>query len=511
MLVHRQPVVRMTKPLRLGYDCTLVNPPNLEESECSICLLVLREPHLISCCGHYFCRHCIAAAIQKNGECCPICRNTTFTTMHNKGLERKLKSLVAKCENKHLGCTWSDELGNLDRHLEAVCLYVNVGCKHGCSTVTKRKDIAEHENQCGRRPFSCCYCNAYASTYDNVVTAHHPVCSNAPVPCPNGCDAVLKRPHLKQHTDDACPNAIVECSFSYCGCSERLKRLELPAHLKTKLHFHMSMLSKVNKQLLSEVQRLKAEVPQLKAEIQRLKVEVHGLKAEVPHLKEEVQELKNGLREHKSKADAVTSYLKTSPTLSQDVYISVEIEQLQSLVDGQPLQQKIFYSHFGGYKMQLQIFCSKSIFPLNAVHLYPRIYLMKGEFDELLSWPFEGVVTVSTPLSSDKMYIDFSDAPQECKMRVLNRDGIAETGVSHAAIIVDVNRFRHGRGDYRGVFKVEKVELKRTSNEYGAAVSRYRPNTHVNDSHSILCSICKYCTLCSCLSVFFVCLVLSRI
>ena len=463
-----------------GYNCILVHTQTLLQSDCPICLLVLRKPHMMSCCGHNFCRACIAV-VQNKGESCPFCRTIHFTTMHNQGLERTLKSLIVKCEHELLGCTWSDELGKLDRHLEAVCSYVDVGCKHGCSTVTKRKDIAEHENQCGRRPFCCSYCNVYESTYDDVVTVHHLVCLNAPVPCPQGCNVVLECQHLQQHTDDVCPNTIVECDFSYYGCSAKLRRQDLPTHLNTNLSFHtcMSMLSKMNKQFLSEIQPLKAEVerlkamevPQLKAEVQQLKVDL----VEVSQLKREVQELKRVLHEHKSQADAMTSYLKTSPTISQDVYMSTNIEPLKSLVHGQSLQQKNFYSHIGGYKMQLHIMSSTSGCPPNTVRLYPRVYLMKGEFDEFLDWPFEGVVTVCHSLSRDKLCINFSDVPQT---RVLNRGGIAEKGVnSDSAIIVVVNRFHLGKKHNWGVFKVEKVAIRKTSGECSRdAASRHRPN-----------------------------------
>eukprot|EP00731_Ephydatia_muelleri_P002505 Em0001g2505a len=408
----------MSEPVRLlitGYDCALVDPPNIMEWECPICLLVLREPCLVSCCGRNFCQACIAV-VQDKGEKCPICRVIAFTSMHNKGLERILQSLLVKCESERLGCAWSGELRTLDRHLEAVCLYADVRCKHGCPTIAKRMDIAEHENKCGRRPLSCCYCQSYNSTYDDVVSAHHLVCPSVRVPCPNGCNAVLERQHLKQHIDNVCPNSVVECDFSCCGCRVKTTRRELPAHLNTDLPFHMSMLSKSHAQLLLEVQQLK------------------------------------------SKNNAMMSYLKTSLTLAQDVRISVEIGYQKPLVPGK-LLQKNFYSDIGGYKMQLQILCSTSDHLSKYVRLYPRVYLMKGEFDEFLSWPFEGEVTMSTPLSCDKMHIYFSVAPQKCKTRVLNDKGIAEEGVGSAAdIIVDVERFREGNRDYRALFKVENVK-----------------------------------------------------
>ena len=44
--------------LKGGYDYEFVNPPPMS-LECSVCLLTLCDPHVISCCGYEFCQVCI--------------------------------------------------------------------------------------------------------------------------------------------------------------------------------------------------------------------------------------------------------------------------------------------------------------------------------------------------------------------------------------------------------------------------------------------------------------------
>ena len=66
---------------RGGYDCEFVEaPPKVVPTECSICLLILKEPCLISCCGHKFCRACIEQ-VQKSKKPCPLCNTPDFTLM----------------------------------------------------------------------------------------------------------------------------------------------------------------------------------------------------------------------------------------------------------------------------------------------------------------------------------------------------------------------------------------------------------------------------------------------
>lgn len=52
-----------------------------------------------------------------------------------------------------------------------------------------------------------------------------------------------------------------------------------------------------------------------------------------------------------------------------------------------------FYSHNCGYKMQLQVYPNGDG-PGRGTHVSVKVALMPGEFDELLCWPFRGVITL---------------------------------------------------------------------------------------------------------------------
>ena len=42
-----------------GYDCEFVDSPP-DSLECPVCLLILKEPHLLSCCGVKICQSCVS-------------------------------------------------------------------------------------------------------------------------------------------------------------------------------------------------------------------------------------------------------------------------------------------------------------------------------------------------------------------------------------------------------------------------------------------------------------------
>ncbi len=74
-----------------GYDCEFVRPPpDYFQTECSVCLLVLRDAHLASCCGQNFCKECIER-VQKDGKGCPLCNKEGFTLTYNRTHDVALK------------------------------------------------------------------------------------------------------------------------------------------------------------------------------------------------------------------------------------------------------------------------------------------------------------------------------------------------------------------------------------------------------------------------------------
>ena len=100
-----------------GYDCEFVEPPpSVFQTECPICHLILREPHQVTCCGTNFCHTC-TQRLQAGNSPCPTCREDNFEVFPNKGLNRSLKQLQVYCSHRKDGCQWRGELRELDQHM----------------------------------------------------------------------------------------------------------------------------------------------------------------------------------------------------------------------------------------------------------------------------------------------------------------------------------------------------------------------------------------------------------
>ena len=264
---------------KVGHEGEFVErPPKQFQRECSICLLILREPHLISCCGHSFCEDCIGR-IREDGKPCPLCNEPTFVTLPNQGLQRSLNEFDVSCSHRELGCEWVGKLGSLDGHLNAEpqpgcqlvgCQFVELECNH-CKTYVRRLAIAVHHNErCPKRAYTCEYCKEYKSTFEDVASQHYSECRHFILPCPNNCSpegSMIERQDLEHHVQEDCPLTIVDCSLHYAGCEVRLPRKDLSSHMREDASSHVTLLAAENqrmtKQLLEKDRRIQENVQHL--------------------------------------------------------------------------------------------------------------------------------------------------------------------------------------------------------------------------------------------------------
>ena len=278
-----------------GYECTFVEtPPEGIDTECPICLLVLKQPSQVECCGRVFCTGCLQRALGDSDDRCPMCNARAPRVFTDQNFRRILAGFRVYCVHRYSreredsfffpapnfllvpppislpplftsnllppflfpplhrscgegerGCQWTGELGQLDSHLnpnqnQEGCLFVNVTCSL-CGDAMKRSSLSQHqESDCPKRSYSCPHCYIQ-SNYDNIVNSHLDECPCYPCPCPH-CDLMTERCELHLHIDDDCILAPVPCPFRPVGCQEDLLRLELATHTKKSAAIHAQLL-----------------------------------------------------------------------------------------------------------------------------------------------------------------------------------------------------------------------------------------------------------------------------
>ena len=413
-----------------GFEISFVEqPPKELPLKCSICLELLTDPCILDCdCGSNFCKVCIEK-VKKNGYPCPLCQQQFTTILPNKQLQRTLNGLMIHCPHRADGCSWMDKLSKLKQHLNRMpsnetrlegCGFTGVLCQY-CKKFIPRQYIPTHETEtCPKKPYICQYCGHSSVPDDN----HWLVCPQFPVPCPYECGERPQRQGLEHHMEEICLQAPVLCEFRYAGCEVELPRQNMANHLRDSIVDHMTLMSLKHRE---EVSSLKEENQLVKQECADLREENNALKRcfsehEIQLLKIESEQktkaLKESVTDVKTKSNCQFDFENQMESLERKVDDLMSKKTATSCVQPSPFRVPIelvvtgvkqlkqqeeakwkslsFYSR-GGYKMVLGV-CQCNRYGLDfsiGTYLSVYIFIIQGEYDQQLKWPFLGTVTIT--------------------------------------------------------------------------------------------------------------------
>ena len=256
-----------------------------------------------------------------------------------------------KCTNAKIGCEWIGELGALDDHFDK-CMFVLVECENECEDIRGetvcilRKDLDEHlSSECPNRIVQCELCKA-EGVHACITDDHRLYCPEVVVDCLNdGCDVGIKRCKLEEHCE-ICPHEKVACKYSNVGCTLTLPRKDMTEH-EDNAQSHLDIALETVGSLTREVDSLTRKVDSLTRKVDSLE--------------------------------------QTSQKPVQFTFNVTNFENCK--VNDRDLYSPAFYTSPGGYKMCLHVYAN-GYGSRNGTHVSAFIYLMKGENDHHLSWPF---------------------------------------------------------------------------------------------------------------------------
>ncbi len=374
----------MASPSTGGYDQEFPDPPaKLKEFECPLCLLVMREPNLTSCCGQHFCQSCINR-ILTDRKPCPLCKGSNFSIFLDKKQKRKVLELKVHCSMKECGCGWTGELGELASHTDSRngnCQFVDVTCPNNCGESHQRRHLYSHlSNTCPKRPFTCEYCG-FESTHEEVCNKHYPECANFPLSCPNKCEvSSVDRDKMSEHMSQ-CPLQLVECEYAHAGCCERIQRKDLAKHMEQNVQKHLLWAFTA-----SQKQILALESEMLRQTVIRIREVKQQVEAKVDEVRREKDKQ---LEEKDRQIDALESRLATIERHTQ------LLPPVEFILSGYSLYKKekvtsvygpLFYTHRRGARVQVRTYF--------GAYVDIELHQVPGEFDDEIDWPVKCAVTV---------------------------------------------------------------------------------------------------------------------
>ena len=248
------------------------------------------------------------------------------------------------------------------------CGYILVRCTNDCKVYSRkrrfsiepqppkqitlkvyRKDLEKHLAECPRRLYSCPYCEEIGE-YQNIAGFHTFLCSKMTIKCSNAplCKQTFLRESKEVHLL-SCLYQKVLCKYNEVGCTVQPLRKDLEDHENDdKAHLRITM---------ETVLKMKAQCASLTRESYKLK----------------------------TPSTSQHSLLKTElPTVPFVFRIDNYKQQKEQSELFHKVHSPPFLTHRRGYKLMLKV-------DLNGnLGIEIDCFLMKGEYDGQLEFPFKG-------------------------------------------------------------------------------------------------------------------------
>ena len=183
--------------------------------------------------------------------------------------------------------------------------------------------------------------------------------------------------HLNPEDDESrengCGFVMVDCKYK---CGDRFQKRLVKKHETENCY---KRPSEMTADVASLVKQLSAEIQDLQEKSKAAEKEMTALRAEVALLKADNSALKQQVE---------LCPLAPVPPFYFSLYNYEHYKEIEHEIFTPP-----FYSHHGGYKLQLLIYPKGYNAGYNT-HLSVYICVMKGEYDDKLQWPFNLGVAV---------------------------------------------------------------------------------------------------------------------
>jgi hypothetical protein len=391
--------------------------------------------------------------------------------------DRNIKEMKIKCDNADNGCEWIGELRALDEHIIA-CDYAFLSCPNKCGVGDNilRKSMEKHKmEECPRRQYICPHC-AMSGEYEERTTTHLEECPLMRIPCSNeGCSYLIARYKLASHCNECCEYEIVPCKFAEIGCVVEVPRKDLKKHEEDgqqhlefgigavpELHATLRSLTfvktpKLEQQIFKHRKAIRlllgafidtvAEHKELKETVQKQGNMLAQLHSIIVAQSKEINKLKVKLEaqtcDGMSSSDVPESHTRVRVVHSIPVSTQTHLNAFkftnyaERKSNDTPVYSPPFYSGPGGYKLRIKVYANGSK-EGKGTHLSVYAYLMRGDNDDHLAWPFTGTVEVEllNQLKDDwhhSVSIELGKSDRACK-RV--EDDTAARGYGHTKYII---------------------------------------------------------------------------
>ena len=276
-----------------------------------------------------------------------------------------------------------------------------------------------------------------------------------------GCDWTGELRELDDHLNlspsadkalNGCSFSIIDCPLMYAGCVHSCHRWEMCKHISEGAILHTLMQANVVQQLSRENSELKTTNTKNEALLEDLQQENQHLKLEVKRFEKKVSDL------HDQQLQMCQTGFPIGP-------VDFTMDNFQLRRDEDDYWYSLpFYTHPRGYKMCLGV-NANGWGHGSGTHVSLYVFLMQGEFDDQLKWPFQGHVTIQLldlEGGSDHLTKKLDMTSQSLATQRVTKPGKASTAlgftyfITHSELLEPMCPYLHHDSLQ---FRVARVEL----------------------------------------------------
>ena len=412
---------------------------------CVSCNDYLRQPIKQLPCGHRICEKCVGEVRQagtntrcpgKDDECVHTDLTNPDHVLPDFGVVREMKGTKVYCTNKDYGCqevmTWLQ----LNSHIEN-CKYMPVDCPNrdlGCPKRSTHEEMDRHSSECEYQPQVCTFCGCRVPMKE-MKEGHENRCASRPKPCDfqaQGCSfTAMKKEELVQHLEQDHYMHIKVLVEAYQNL--KIDNQKLKAEV-TQLQGKNNTLEKDMNEAKKKADDLSKNQSQKMKQVMKLtgtnseKVSIlegsHDKLQEVSKIHESrINELETNRLSHVSQSvpkdmerqlnnmdrtihtynvrlaenDLRMQCLETASYNGVLIWkITDYTRRKKEAQEGRTLSlySQPFYSSRFGYKMCCRVYLNGDGMG-KGQHLSVFFVIMRGDYDDLLPWPFRQKVTLT--------------------------------------------------------------------------------------------------------------------
>lgn len=354
-----------------GVEWEYVDEPD-DSLLCEICYSLPEDPRLLNCCGeHNACSKCIDRAAVLN-KACPFCRQENFKLIPNNGVKTAIENLRVRCPKKALGCDWTGRKNQTIVHLSE-CQFAMMMCPRGCGMKFKRHELEEHKLACTYLPVSCRFATV-------------------------GCKGKFPQKEALAHNEDNIHNHLLQIAKR----NEAIRRAALSSSQEVakssekNLAEKLSKLEGLKKQLASSQQNVRSLEQKIDIAKQQLYTtrEEHHMKG--VHYTAQLQAKGKEVLQLLTMSRGIEGVIEKLPVPPIEGYTAIPIVFTIDNFATRKQNDEIwvsppFYTHVAGYKMRMEVYPNGDGGG-KGTHVSVFLFMMQGENDNYLPWPFPGAI-----------------------------------------------------------------------------------------------------------------------